>query len=378
MNTRSSALCPDDPAIPPATAATGVATAEPDPDPDPDPDFRSAAPPEKHAEAPPVDDAPYDDPLHGLLHRAVADRPLEDVVELITLLESSPEHAPATADALRAAGVDRSVEDVTRLVTLLTRPPRGTESADEAIRAAAEHRPVDEVTQLMELLHRTPLEPHCGRAAVQAAAVNRPVGELAELIGRLPAGRPDQGAPPPPAVAAAGVPAGVPAGTGSPPAVPPPQPATPAAPTAPGPKSRAPEAGRAPTTVLWIARVAALTVFLCGVAHAPRSWTGLSHSVLAATLLASGSCLLLALALLVRAVQIRLVAATVTLVVTAFLAATQVLGGRFGLPDPARPATAMLAPPGIAGTVAAAAALAALVVLLTALTTANSRRGEGR
>jgi hypothetical protein len=46
----------------------------------------------------------------------VADRPLEDVVRLITLLERSPEHAAAWADTLRAAGVDRAVEELAELI----------------------------------------------------------------------------------------------------------------------------------------------------------------------------------------------------------------------------------------------------------------------
>ncbi|MDN3244198.1 MULTISPECIES: hypothetical protein [unclassified Streptomyces] len=127
----------------------------------------------------------YGDPVGDLVRAAVADRPLEEVVDLITMLEGSPQYAQATIDALRAVGVNRSVEDVTRLVGLLTRPPRNSDSADEAIRAAAECRSVEDVTRLMELLHRTPLEPHCGQEAVRAAATGRPVEELVQLIGRL-------------------------------------------------------------------------------------------------------------------------------------------------------------------------------------------------
>ncbi|MBZ6088182.1 hypothetical protein KVH02_07550 [Streptomyces olivaceus] len=142
---------------------------------------------EDRREAPEADpaDRAYGDPVGDLVRAAVADRPLEEVVDLITTLEQSPKYAQATVDALRAVGVNRSVEDVTRLVGLLTRPPRHPDSADEAIRAAAESRSVEDVTRLMGLLHRTSLEPHCGQAAVQAAATGRPVGELVELIGRL-------------------------------------------------------------------------------------------------------------------------------------------------------------------------------------------------
>ncbi|MGW0812121.1 hypothetical protein ACWD00_02490 [Streptomyces viridiviolaceus] len=133
--------------------------------------------------------AAYGDPVGDLVRTAVADRPLEDVADLITTLERSPEHARAVVEALRAVGVNRSVEDVTRLAVLLTRPPRNPHSADEAIRAAVESRSVEDVSRLMELLHRTPLEPHCGQAAVRAAATGRPVGELVRLIGRVAEGR---------------------------------------------------------------------------------------------------------------------------------------------------------------------------------------------
>ncbi|MEV5545670.1 hypothetical protein AB0L35_05925 [Streptomyces sp. NPDC052309] len=136
--------------------------------------------------APPVAaTAAHGDPVGELVRAAVADRPLEDVADLITTLERSPEHARATVDALRAVGLNRSVEDVTRLAGLLTRPPRSPDSADEAIRAAAACRSVEEVSRLMELLHRTPLEPHCGQEAVRAAATGRPVEDLVRLIGRL-------------------------------------------------------------------------------------------------------------------------------------------------------------------------------------------------
>ncbi|MGI5391251.1 hypothetical protein [Streptomyces sp. CA-251251] len=137
----------------------------------------------------------YGDPVGDLVRAAVADRPLEEVVDLITMLEQSPRYAQATIDALRAVGVNRSVEDVTRLVGLLTRPPRDPNCADEAIRAAAECRSVEDVTRLMEMLHRTPLEPHCGQEAVRAAATGRPVEELVQLIGQLAADgrvRPDR------------------------------------------------------------------------------------------------------------------------------------------------------------------------------------------
>ncbi len=393
MTTCSSSPRPDDSVIPPAPAvAPGVLTSS------------------SYLPTPPVPPLPvaqpeYGDPLHGLIHAAVADRPVEDVVRLITLLERSPEPARMTADALRAVAVDRSVEDVTRLV---------------------------------QLLHLSPVEPHCAEAAVRAVAVHRPVEELAELIGRLAAERDAGEAEAEPARAEVGPLSA----TAEPVAVPDPQdraagdrlqaeralavagsvhvpapegsatagwavtegPATvgrsvaaapvktrrfviqgrartlwsgaePSAERRPAAADRAGN-GRTPTACLWAARCAALLVFLCGMAHAPRSWTGLSHGVLGATLLASALCGLLALALTARAAPARLVAATAAVGVTAVLAAGHVLGGRFNLPDPARLRAATLAPPWLAGPMAATAALGALVVLLTSLTMGNAERGN--
>ncbi|MFJ9864112.1 hypothetical protein [Streptomyces sp. NPDC101165] len=349
--------------ISPAPAATGVATASPDPDPWPELLLGSSP------EAPREED-PYGDPLRGLVRAAVADRPLEDVVRLITLLERRPEHARTTAEALRAAGVGRSVEDVTRLVTLLTRPPRTSGSADEAIRAAVECRPLEEVTRLMELLRHTPVEPRCVRAAVEAVAVGRPVEELAELIAHLAAERPAHGTalPAPMVREAVTEPVDM-------------QPAT----AVPAPDEAAPKPrqtgertadGASPKAPLRLARVAALVVLLCGAAHAPRYWEGLSQPVLQATLAVSGLCLLLALALPTRLVPVRLAAATVTLLVTAALAAVQVLGGTLGHQDRTWLRSALLASPWLAGTAAAAAAVAALTVLLATLVMTDDRNAE--
>lgn len=352
----------------------------------------------------PPEEPAHGDPLRSLVHAAVADRPLEDVVRLITLLESTPEPARTTADVLRAVAVDRSVEDVTRLVTLLTEPPRDSDSADEAIRAAAQRRPLEDVSRLVQLLHRGPAESHCAEAAVRAVAVHRPVEELAELIGRLAAERRtsqaeerslstavapavvwEVGWSAPQASAEAGRPAAAEPTAGRPAAAGPVKTRrivvegrtrTPRS-DAEG-RAGADRAGddRTPTACLWAARCAALLVFLCGTAHAPRYWTALSHGALGATLLASALCGLLALALTARAAPARLVAATAAVGVTAVLAAGHVLGGRFSLPDPARLRAATLAPSWLAGPTAAAAALGALAVLLTALTPGRAERED--
>ncbi|MEW2514377.1 hypothetical protein [Streptomyces sp. NPDC046870] len=398
MTTCSSSPRPDDSVIPTAPAAPGAPTSSPDP-------LTPAARPL------PPEEPPHGDPLRSLVHAAVADRPVEDVVRLVTLLESSPEPARTTSDVLRAVAVERSVEDVTRLVTLLTEPPRDSDSADEAIRAAAQRRPLEDVSRLVQLLHRGPGEPsHCAEAAVRAVAVHRPVEELAELIGRLAAER-EAGQAEEPSVSAAVVPAVVWEVGWSAPEEPAqtqcsvaeePAPAVRPADAAPvrtrrilvEGRPRAPRSGaegragrrqaaaersgddRSPTASVWATRCAASLVFLCGTAHAPRYWTGLSHGALGATLLASALCGLLALALTARAAPARLVAATAAVGVTAVLAAGHVLGGRFNLPDPARLRAATLAPSWLAGPTAAAAALGALAVLLTALTTGRAQPAE--
>ncbi|MFJ6662542.1 hypothetical protein [Streptomyces sp. NPDC091383] len=323
-------------------------------------------------------DGRYDDPLLGLVRTAVTTRPLEDVVRLIALLESSPGHTRTLAEAVRAAGLDRSVADVTRLAALLTRPPRTPAGADAVLRVAAGQRPLDEVGPLLRLLHRTPLEPHCRQTAVEAAATGRTVGELTELIGRLATD------------AAADVDADVEA-DGRVRELPHAAPETEAS-FAEAPPRRAPRlkllrldpVAHAPLAPLpktavrhapaeLVVRVAALLVFLCGAAHAPRYWAGLSHGLLGATLVASALCMLLGLALPTRAAHARLGAAAAALLVTAGLGAGQVLGGRLGLPDPARLWAATLAPPWLAGAAAAVAALAALAVVLAVLLGVNAR-----
>ncbi|MFF4275322.1 hypothetical protein [Streptomyces sp. NPDC001536] len=285
----------------------------------------------------------YGDPVDGLVRAAVADRPLEEVAQLITLLEQSPLYARATVDALRAVGVKRSVDDVTRLVVLLTRPPRDEASADEAIRAAAETRPVEDVTRLMALLQQAPLEPHCGQEAVRAAATGRPVEELVELIGRLAEER---------------------KGTPSP------QSTEPAAPAEDAGQDRNP----ADLTGLvrhrpagppgWPGNLTALALLLCAAAHFPVHQDGVSLRRYGLVLGLTGLCLLLGLLVAVRPAVPVLAAAVL---VPAALAAAQLYASRF---DSGRLSGALdltLAPAWIAGLTAVCAALAALTALVVRL-----------
>lgn len=303
----------------------------------------------------PLSPGPSGDPVADLVRAAVADRSLEDVVHLVTLLERSPEYARATAAALRAVGTDRSVEDVTRLVALLTRPPRDPDSADEAIRAAAEHRPVEEVTRLVALLNRSELEPHCREEAVRAAATGRPVEELVEMIGRLAVERP---APPDPFAQRRD-----PSRGGERPPYEVPEPAMPLMPPVPVPKpAPAPKAsGRAPA---WPGRLAALVLLACGLLCFPAHRDGASLRVYGFAVGVSALCVLLALLLMVRPAVPLLMAAVV---VPAGVAAGQLFEGRFRSPGLTRALDLPLAPAWVAGTVGVCAALAALTALVVRL-----------
>jgi len=291
----------------------------------------------------------YGDPVDGLVRAAVADRPLDEVAQLITLLEQSPRYARATADALRAVGVNRSVDDVTRLVVLLTRPPRDASGADEAIRAAAESRPVEEVTRLMALLRQAPLEPHCGQEAVRAAATGRPVEDLVQLIGRLadersgphPQQQPETAATPPAA----------------------PREGTPVPRTA---RVRF----RSATPPAWPGRLAALALFVCAAAYFPAHQDGDSLRRYGFVLGLSGLCLLLAVLVTLRPTVPML---TLAVLVPAALAATQLYAARFDSGRLSRALDLTLAPAWAAGLAAVCAALAALTALVVRLASPTPR-----
>ncbi|MFF7934182.1 hypothetical protein [Streptomyces sp. NPDC007940] len=296
-------------------------------------------------------DRSYGDPVGDLVRAAVADRPLEDVVHLITLLEQSPEYARATGAALRAVGVDRSVEDVTRLVALLTRPPRDADSADEAIRAAAECRPVADVTRLVALLNRSELQPHCGQEAVRAAATGRPVEELVELIGRLATEKSPQS--PLPSYEDLGEERRS-------------EPETSAGPGTgafAAPPSRPPAQRRPRRAPAWPSMVAALALLVCGALCFPAHRDGASPRVYGFALGVSILCVLLGL-LMVRPF---LPVLALAVVVPAGVAAGQLLDGRFRSAGLARALELPLAPAWVAGTAAVCASLAALTALVVHL-----------
>lgn len=312
------------------------------------------------------------DPVCDLVRAAVSDRPPEEVVRLVTLLEESPdpEYAQTVDEVLKAAAVDRPVEDVARLVAALTRPPRDPDSADATIRAAIESRDVEDVSRLMALLHQEPLQPHCGEEAVRAAATSRPVEELVEIIGRLseessrePGGAdrqhassaaPDQETTTGNGISSGSAPA-LTAGVGEAARV-----------RARGQSSRRkgdqPEHPNQP--FFWPSWVAAAALLVCAASCFPLHRDGAPFRVYAATLGASAVCVLLAALVALRPNAVPLAAGAVVPVV---LAGVVLLADRVRSGTLSRVVELMLAPPWSAGLTAVCASLAALAALLLLL-----------
>ncbi|MEU1852809.1 hypothetical protein ABZ499_26930 [Streptomyces sp. NPDC019990] len=309
---------------------------------------------------------PYGDAVSDLVHAAVADRPLEEVVAFITSLEESPGHAEAKVDALRTAGVKRSVEDVSRMIALLTNPPRDAACADEAIRAAAAHRPVAEVTRLVSLLHKEPHQPHVREQALRAAATGRSVEELVELVDLLGLERLDRNGPVPkgPSRPESGETAG-----NRPPA-------RPAGRRAAGPypalTTRQAVFGFAAVhrdratdllarSVSWSGWLAALAMAVCAVAHFPLQRDDASPRLHAFAFGLSALCTVLALLLALRPVAVVLAGAVV---LSSVLAGAQAYRGSYSSSTLPQAVGLGLAPAWLATAAAVGACLLAGVTLV--------------
>lgn len=326
----------------------------------------------------------YPDPVTDLVHAAVSDRPLEEVVDLITALERSPEHTRAVVDALRAAGVDRSVEDVTRLVALLTRPPRDAASADETIRAAAAHRSVEDVTLLVALLHNEPLPPHCREEVLRAAATGRSVDELVELIDRLAAHRPPEHLlraavaeaarpaeetengqegprPEPQRTLASRAGGALRVGRRRPAARRPLRPVR-----RPRPAARTRPSRPVPRAAIWTSWLAAVALAVCAVTHFPLQRDGVSLDVHALAVGLSVLCTVLALILVVRPAVVVLAAGVAA---ATALAVAHAYGGSLTEATLPRAVDLALAPDWLATSAAIAAALLALAALVVRVAT---------
>ncbi|GAA0926233.1 hypothetical protein [Streptomyces thermoalcalitolerans] len=310
------------------------------------------------------------DPLSGLVRAVADDRPVEELVRLVALLEDRPEYTGAVRHALRTAALHRPVADVARLVAELTRPPRPADSADDAIRAAVMSRCVADVARLVALLHRIPQQAHCAREAVRAAATGRTVEDLVQLIGRLARERHDETYGEPCAARAAEA-----AGTVE---------SAEAARTArtaettqttqttqttettetTGAVKEQPVAGEpgkgAGRPVFWPGWVAAAALAVCGAAHFPTRWEGAPVPLCLLALAVSALCGALALVLALRTGVVALVTGAV---LPAVLAAVGYVEGRLASAGLTRAVEITVAPPRSAGLTAVCASLACLAAL---------------
>ncbi|GAA3873969.1 hypothetical protein GCM10023084_28710 [Streptomyces lacrimifluminis] len=278
-----------------------------------------------------------------LVRTVVVARPLDDVVQLVTLLEQSPDGVPTAATVLRVAAVARSVEDVSRLVDLLGPPAHSVDRMDEAIRTAVEQRPVAEVGRLVALLHAAPHSAHVKAQAVQAAATSRPVEDLVQLIGRIDDDR-DRDRDADPVIAH----------------------------TAPRGEVAVAGAGAGRRDVLWLRRVVAALVLLCGAAHFPLDRVDAPRYGLAASLGVSALCLLGGAALWFSRSS---AVAAAALVVSGALAVAHLPGAHIDAEALAYVRQAGGAASPLPALAACVATLAALTVLAVSL--ARRRRGTG-
>lgn len=291
------------------------------------------------------------DPLSDLVRAVADDRPVEELVRLVALLEDRPECTDAVRHALRTAALHRPVADVARLVAELTRPPRPADSADDAIRAAVMSRCVADVARLVALLHRIPQQTHCAREAVRTAAAGRTVEDLEQLIGRLARERHDE-----------------PDELGELYDEPYDEPRTArtveAAEAVEAAEGGRPAAGepeeRAKRPVFWPGWVAAAALVVCGAAYFPTRWEGVPVPLCLLALAVSGLCGALALVLALRTGVVALVTGAV---LPAVLAAVGYVEGRLDSAGLTRVLEVTVAPPRSAGLTAVCASLACLAAL---------------
>ncbi|MEU5950774.1 hypothetical protein [Streptomyces sp. NPDC047525] len=310
-----------------------------------------------------------DDAVEELIRVAVVSRPLDDVVDLVTLLEQSPDGVTTAASVLRLAAVARSVDDVTRLVELLGPPEHPAEHMDEAIRHAAEERPIPEVSRLVHLLSRPPHDPHSGAEAVHAAGTTRSVEDLMQLIGSL---REQKGADSTEAEAPDSTPDSTRGNSGA------------KAPEAPSAASAeavrpvpVPAAAVTPaqgaTPLVWLRRVAGVLLLLCAAAHFPVNWSDASTLGLSVALGVSILCALAGVALILSGSPVVAVASTL---VAGALAVSHLVDDRVD----SKTLAYVLRPDGVAAPLPALSAMVAALaaLLVVAFTVAGLRAAANR
>ncbi|MFE6161027.1 hypothetical protein ACFQ7F_19175 [Streptomyces sp. NPDC056486] len=308
------------------------------------------------------------DAVEELLRVAVVSRPLDDVVDLVTLLEQSPDGMPTAASVLRLAAVARSVDDVTQLVELLGPPEHPADHMDEAIRHAAEERPIPEVSRLVHLLSRPPHDPHSGAEAVHAAGTTRSVEDLMQLIGSLKEHQEHQGHTEHTDSGESKDATGVGAGT---PAAPMASPAEAAHP------STVPAAGathaQGKTLLAWLRRTAGILLLLCAAAHFPLNWSDAPTLGVSAALGVVAVCAVTGAALCLSGSPIVALASTL---VAGALTVSHLVGDRVA----STTLSYVLRPDGVTAPIPALSAVAATLasLLVVAFTVAGLRAAANR
>ncbi|MFC8127011.1 hypothetical protein [Streptomyces sp. NPDC057302] len=327
---------------------------------------RHAAPEADDGRPKPVAPDADDEAVQELIRVAVVSRPLDDVVDLVTLLEQSPDGVTTAASVLRLAAVARSVDDVTRLVELLGPPKHSAEHMDEAIRHAVEERPIPEVSRLVHLLSRPPHDPHSGAEAVQAAGTARSVEDLMQLIGRLREHKDididSAGA------GVTGTQAAFEAETPQAPSAPPAE----AAHAAPAPADAVAQAPGG-TPLVWLRRAAGVLLLLCAAAHFPLNWSDAPSLGLPAALGVSIVCALAGVTLFLSASP---VVAVVSTLVAGALAVGHLVDDRVDSTTLAY----VLRPDGVTAPIPALSAVVAALasLLVVAFTVAGLRAAANR
>jgi hypothetical protein len=376
------------PASWPPAADAGPAGAPPDQAPERIPDVDVGAPQEWPAAAPVAEPHPSPPPetvpdpddtddsqaVERLLRIAVVSRPLDDIADLVTRLEQTPDGAPTAASVLRLAAVARSVDDVTRMVELLGPPEHPADHMDEAIRHAVQERPIPEVTRLVQLLSRSPHDPHSSAEAVQSAATSRSVDDLIQLIGSLsentrsgpPVVRSTPDPPPAPPTGAAQPAFDTAAGPAR--ATQPTPPAQHAPAAAAAEASQAQPTRNEATSLAWIRRAAGVLMLLCAAVHLPRDWSHGPVYSLSAAIAISAVCALSGVALcLSRSLSV----AVLNALVAGALVVGHLVDDRLGSSALAQVLRPEGTPAPLLGLSAVVAALAALLVV--ALTVSGMR-----
>lgn len=123
-------------------------------------------------------EVPEDDGSEPLLRAVALQRPANELVELITILNEAGQSHRAQ-EILDIAAALRPVEELATVIPQLADP-----QVSDTLDTAAHQRPIAEVAQLVTILNDTGC-PALARRILHTTASQRRVDELAQLVGHL-------------------------------------------------------------------------------------------------------------------------------------------------------------------------------------------------